>query len=505
MNNSAETPTPTIMPTAEPTIALPALEQYRPAFHFTPATAWMNDPNGLVYYDGEYHLFYQHNPDDTVWGPMHWGHAVSPDLINWQHLPIALYPDELGTIFSGSAVIDWHNTAGFGKEAMVAIFTHDKQPHQMQSIAWSNDKGRTWTKYAGNPVIAPPSDMPDFRDPKVSWYGDRETGHWTMCLAAGQRILFYKSADLKTWKASGSFGLNEGHHGGVWECPDLFELPVEGTDKTRWVLLVSTGDNAPAKGSGQQYFIGRFDGETFTNENDKETVLWADYGADFYAGQSWSDMTDGRRVWIGWMNNWQYANTIPTSTWRSAMTLPREVGLAQTADGIRMVQKPVDEFTRLRGALQSWDNVVIDGESDLLARVDAETVELIATFEVEPTADRFGLRVRVGSGQHTTIGYCNKQKALFVERGESGDTSFDDAFSTAHSAPLEPQNGLIKLHIIVDRSSVELFANDGLVSMTERVFSAENATGLSLFSEGSNVILQQLDLYKLSWAVPSNE
>ncbi|MEZ4595112.1 MAG: glycoside hydrolase family 32 protein, partial [Chloroflexota bacterium] len=334
-------------------------EPFRPAYHFTPPTAWLNDPNGMVYYDGEYHLFYQYHPDSTVWGPMHWGHAVSTDLVNWQHLPIALAPDELGYIFSGSAVIDWHNTAGFGPEAMIAIYTyHDANANQSQAIAYSLDKGRTWTKYAGNPVIPTPTNIRDFRDPKVLWYEDEDgNGRWVMALAVGRSILFYSSPNLIDWVATGSFGFGHGATDGVWETPDLFELPVAGTAESRWVLTVGIGDHAPASGSGMQYFIGQFDGQTFTNENPKETVLWADYGADFYAAQSWSDAPNGRRLWLAWLNNWQYANQIPTTTWRGAMTLPRELRLVQTEAGIRLGQTAVPELTHLRQGEQSWQNL----------------------------------------------------------------------------------------------------------------------------------------------------
>ena len=257
----------------------------------------MNDPNGLVYYQGEYHLFYQYHPGSSVFGLMHWGHAVSRDLVNWQHLPIALYPDDVGAIFSGSAVIDWNDTAGFGKEAMVAVFTHDKAGRQMQSLAYSTDRGQTWTKYGANPVIEPPKNIKNFRDPKVFWYDEGGgAGHWVMAVAAGDIILFYTSPDLKNWTPSGGFGLGFGSTAGVWETPDLFKLPVDGGPESRWVLTVGLGGGAPAGGTGVQYFIGDFDGKTFTSENPKSTVLWADYGADFYAAQGWNDAPNGRHL-----------------------------------------------------------------------------------------------------------------------------------------------------------------------------------------------------------------
>ena len=237
-------------------------DRYRPSFHFTPPSNWLNDPNGLLYFEGEYHLFYQYHPHSTLWGPMHWGHAVSVDLVNWQHLPIALHPDEHGMIFSGSAVVDWHNSAGFGEKTLVAIFTYSNERRESQNLAYSTDKGRTWTKYAGNPVIPYPDHF-NFRDPKVIWHED----HWVMSLAAGDTVLFYTSIDLKHWDQSGSFGGGYGSTDGVWETPDLFQLPVANASDSRWVLIVGVGNGGPAGGSATQYFIGDFDGRNFVSEN----------------------------------------------------------------------------------------------------------------------------------------------------------------------------------------------------------------------------------------------
>ena len=299
------------------------MEQYRPQFHFTPKAHWMNDPNGMVYLNGKYHLFFQYNPDSTVWGPMHWAHAISKDMIHWKEQPISLYPDSLGTIFSGSAVIDKDNTAGFGKNAMVAIFTHHNKKiedqktglHQYQSLAYSLDEGKTWTKYKGNPVLPNPG-IWDFRDPKVMWH--TATGKWIMTLATKDRITFYSSPNLKKWTKESEFGEKLGAHGGVWECPDLFPLELEG--KTHWVLLVSINPGGPNGGSATQYFTGDFDGKTF--KPDAEKQKWMDYGTDNYAGVTFSN-TGARKVLMGWMNNWNYANVVPTKAWRGATTLPR--------------------------------------------------------------------------------------------------------------------------------------------------------------------------------------
>lgn len=478
------------------------LEPYRPAYHFTPPTAWLNDPNGMVYYDGEYHLFYQHHPDSTVWGPMHWGHAVSRDLVNWQHLPIALAPDELGTIFSGSAVIDWHNTAGFGPEAMIASYTYqDPDARQSQAIAYSLDNGRTWTKYAGNPVIPTPANLFDFRDPKLLWYDDGSGGgHWVMALAAGRAILFYTSPNLLDWQPSGSFGFGYGALGGVWETPDLFELPVTGTAESRWVLTVGIGDNAPAGGSGTHYFIGQFDGQTFTSDNPKETVLWADYGADFYAAQSWSSAPDNRRIWLAWLNNWQYANQIPTTTWRGAMTLPRELRLVPTQEGIRLAQTAVPELAQLRQHTQRWHNVILEPGVPFVPEVSGDQLEIIAELETPIEANSLGIRLRLGDGEATAVGYAPKSGLLFVDRTNAGQSAFNYNFASAHTAPFEPADGILKLHIFVDRASLEVLANEGLISFSEQIFPGEASVGVELFAEGTAVTVRTLEVYQLSAA-----
>lgn len=484
-----------------PTVALD--EAYRPQYHFSPLEKWLNDPNGMVYYAGEYHLFYQFHPKDTVWGAMHWGHAVSTDLVNWQHLPIALAPDELGYIYSGSAIIDWHNTAGFGKEAMVAAYTYHNPTHsnQNQAIASSTDNGRTWIKYEGNPVIATPPNLKNFRDPKVIWYesGD-EVGHWVMLLAAGNAVLIYTSPNLKEWQPSGRFGFGYGSTTGVWETPDLFQLPVDGGPETRWILSVGVGDGAPAAGSGTQYFVGNFDGKTFISDNPKETVLWADWGADFYAAQSWSDVPNGRRIWLAWMNNWQYANIIPTSTWRGSMTIPRELGLTETDEGIRLVQTAVSELTQLRSIQYSWQDLIINNNTLPLSMVRGETLEIIAEIEPPIEANNLGIRVRVGDGEATTIGYAPQSQTLYVDRSHAGQADFNDSFASNHVTHLKPDNGLIRLHIFVDRSSVELFANGGLVVFSEKIFPSGDSVGIELFAEETAVTFRSLDIYELNAA-----
>lgn len=466
----------------------------RPRYHFTPPRMWLNDPNGLVWYRGEYHLFHQYHPGSIVWGPMHWGHAVSRDLVNWQHLPIALFPDEQGMIFSGSAVVDRDNTAGFGREALVAIFTYNKDSRENQNLAYSTDLGRTWTKYPGNPVIPAPEPVSDFRDPKVFWHED----HWVMALAAKDKILFYASSDLKKWDLTGSFGNGYGSTVGVWETPELFQLPAE--DETRWVLTVGVGDGSPAGGSGTQYFIGDFDGKTFTSENSEDTILWADHGADYYAPQSWNDEPNGRRLMIGWMNNWQYARLLPATDWRGMFSVIRECSLMRTEQGIRLMQRPIPELQSLRGEHKHWQDEVIQPGTNLLADVRGTSLEVIAEFELTGKIDHFGFRVRLGENENTIIAYIVKEQKLVVDRTHSGEVDFHEAFPRIHSADLSPFNERIGLHILLDSSSIEVFANDGLVTFTECVFPSEQSQGLELFAEGGTVLLVSLDIFQLGSA-----
>src|SRR4051812_28283356 len=335
-------------------------EPYRPQIHFSPKEKWMNDPNGMVFYNNKYHLFYQYYPDSTVWGPMHWGHATSSDLVHWQHQPVALYPDSLGYIFSGSAVVDVHNSSGlgkYGKVPLVAIFTHHdpagekkgRNDYQNQSLAYSLDEGTTWTKYAGNPVLKNPG-IRDFRDPKVMWYAKQQK--WVMTLATKDHITFYSAHDLKTWKKESEFGLQTGAHGGVWECPDLFPLKLNG--KTYWVLLVSINPGGPNGGSATQYFVGQFDGKNFIS--DQKDIRWIDYGTDNYAGVTWSN-TGNRKIFIGWMNNWQYGKVVPTKIWRSAITVPRDLGIEKVGDKYFVTSLPVKEFNSINDKQTVLENI----------------------------------------------------------------------------------------------------------------------------------------------------
>jgi fructan beta-fructosidase len=452
-------------------------EKYRPQFHFSPPAHWMNDPNGMVYYKGEYHLFYQYYPDSTVWGPMHWGHAVSKDLIHWQHLPIALYPDSLGYIFSGSAVVDKNNSTGFQtgtEKPLVAIYTyHDikgekagNNNFQTQGIAYSLDKGRNWKKYNKNPVIKNTGDR-DFRDPKLSWH--EASKHWIVTLAVGNKVEFYRSENLKDWELSGSFGIEDGNHGGVWECPDLIEIKTPGSNKSKWVLFVSVGTGAPNGGSGTQYFVGNFDGKTFTNNNPKQTVLWVDYGCDNYAGITWSNAPDNQHLFLGWMSNWQYAQQVPTSPWRSAMTLPRILSLQQTPEGLRLRTKPAPETASLRKG----------SPVDFLSKKEHNfsLCELSVSFDVSKNSgNNSGIEILNSRNEKVVIGFDQTKNQFYIDRTQSGNTAFSKVFAGVAFAPRISKNTIVNMHLFIDRSSVEFFADDGSVVMTELFFPTENFT-----------------------------
>lgn len=473
-------------------------EKYRPQFHFSPAAHWMNDPNGMLYDEGEYHLFYQYYPDSSVWGPMHWGHAVSRDLIHWEHLPVALYPDSLGYIFSGSVVLDEQNSSGFqkGKEkAMVAIFTyHDingeksgSNHFQTQGIAYSNDRGRTWKKYTGNPVLKNPG-FKDFRDPKVFWYAAGQK--WIMSLAVGDRIRFYHSANLKDWELAGEFGMHDGSHSGVWECPDLFPLSLDNGGQQKWVLLVSVGSGAPNQGSGTQYFTGDFDGNTFRNDNPPQTTLWVDYGSDDYAGVTWNN-TGKRRLFLGWMSNWQYATVVPTKTWRSAMTLPRELSLQQTPGGIRLISKPVRETEMLR-----TDKKPVPVTSNTV--MPSGLTELLFTINLKQSGEKeFGLEFSNNLKERLSVGFEKDRNAFYIDRTEAGQNSFSKGFAARHFAPRIDTSGIIRMHIFLDQSSVEVFADDGSVVMTDIIFPSEGFTLLQPFPSAGKGAYFQGELYTI--------
>ena len=489
-------------------------EQHRPLYHFTPPAKWMNDPNGMVFYDGEYHLFYQHYPDSTVWGPMHWGHAVSTDLVHWTHLPIALYPDSLGLIFSGSAVVDWKNTSGFGingKPPLVAMFTYHNLARekagdttvQKQGIAYSNDRGRTWTKFTGNPVIPNPG-LRDFRDTKVIWH--EASQRWIMVLAAGDRVRFYASDNLREWQKMSEFGAEVGAHGGVWECPDLFPIKVEGTNETRWVLLASMNPGGPNGGSATQYFIGNFNGTTFTVDpafasaigaagKESSRGVWVDYGRDNYAGVTWSDIPteDGRRIFLGWMSNWDYATVVPTATWRSAMTVPRALTLHRTPAGPRLFSTPVGELRLLRGETITLPSNRFDGEMSLRLPAGATpaSTELDLEFLVPPGATSdLALELSNPAGETYRLGYAAATKQFYSDRTNTPH-GFSPKFATdVHVAPRLSTDSIVRMHVYLDRASAELFADGGATVLTDIYFPSQDFTAMRLFVKGSPVRLR---------------
>ncbi len=459
----------------------PATPQYRPAYHFAPAAHWMNDPNGMVYYQGTYHLFFQYYPDGMTWGPMHWGHATSPDMLSWKEQPIALYPDSLGYIFSGSAVVDANNTAGFGKDALVAIFTHHDpkgekagtNTFQNQSIAYSLDAGKTWKKYARNPVLKNPG-IKDFRDPKVSW--NEATKKWVMTLATLDRITFYSSPNLKDWTKESEFGQKLGAHGGVWECPDLFPLVLGG--KTYWVLVVNLNPGGPNGGSATQYFVGQFDGHTFTTLNDR--TKWADYGPDEYAGVTWAN-TGNRRLFLGWMSNWEYANQVPTSPWRSAMTIPRELGLRQEGSEIYLTSKPATELAGLAKEATTIQNVAVKNTVDLTTRLKATADKHKLTLKTAHLGS-FELVLGNAADEELVIGYDKAANQYFIDRSKAGQVGFNAKFASRATSPrLSPASGT-ELTLYFDATSVELFADQGLTTMTEIFFATKPLTTVKLQS-----------------------
>ena len=466
-------------------------EKFRPTYHFSPLYGWMNDPNGMVYKDGEYHLFYQHNPYGSKWGNMHWGHAISKDLINWEHRPDAITPDALGTIFSGSAVVDTDNTAGFGAGAIVAIYTQNSD-RQVQSIAYSTDNGRSFTKYENNPVLT--SDARDFRDPKVFWH--KETQRWIMLLAVGQEMQIFSSSNLKDWAFESSFGEGQGAHGGVWECPDLFELPVDGTNEKKWVLLCNLNPGGPFGGSATQYFVGTFNGKEFVNESPSQTK-WMDWGKDHYAAVTWSDAPDNRRIAIAWMSNWQYANDVPTSQYRSPNSVPRDLSLF-TVDGETYLQSaPSPELLKLRDISQKR-SFKVNGTRTIKDMIAGNE----GAYEIELTienqyADVIGFHLYNDKGEEVDMQYDMKEKKFSMDRRKSGDVGFNENFPMLTWTAIESGKDELKLRLFVDKSSVEAFVDGGRFVMTNQVFPSEPYTHIDFYSKGGAYKVDSFVIYKL--------
>ena len=422
------------------------VEKHRPVYHHTPQYGWMNDPNGMFYKDGTWHLCYQYNPYGSQWENMTWGHSTSTDLVHWNAEPTAITPDALGTIFSGCCVVDKNNTAGFGKDAIVAFYT-SAGASQTQSMAYSTDGGKTFTKYENNPVIT--SNVPDFRDPHVFW--NAEAGFWNMILAAGQQMSIYSSKDLKQWKHESDFGAEYGNHGGVWECPDLMKMKVRGTDKEKWMLICNINPGGPFGGSATQYFIGEFDGHKFTCEDEPTETKWMDYGKDHYATITFDNAPEGRRVGIAWMSNWQYANQVPTKQFRSANSIARDFGLFEYNGETYCSVSPAKEMDAVRGQRVSSPS---------------ETCEIVVQLRGDAQ-----LILRNGKGERVVITYDAAEQTIDFDRRRSGDVSFSEAFPCIVTSPTYGQ--VKTLRIFVDRSSIEIFDADGKMAMTNLVFPSD--------------------------------
>ena len=439
------------------------VEKFRPAYHHSPVYGWMNDPNGLFYKDGVWHLYYQWNPYGSQWENMTCGHSTSTDGLHWTPQPTAIEADALGAIFSGCCVVDKNNTAGFGNGAIVAYYT-SAGARQTQSMAYSLDGGQTFTKYAGNPVIV--SDVPDFRDPHIFW--NEEAGFWNMVLASGQEMSIYSSKDLKQWKHESNFGLTYGNHSGVWECPDLMKLPVDGTGEQKWMLICNINPGGPFGGSATQYFIGQFDGHQFVCEDQPEETKWMDYGKDHYATVTFDNAPDGRRVAIAWMSNWQYANQVPTMQFRSTNSILRDLSLYQYEGETYCAVRPAKEMDAARGKK--------------IAR-PTDRCEIVVTLKGDAR-----ITLSNGSKERVVLDYDADMASLDFDRRHSGQCSFSDAFPTVVTAPVH--GTLRTLRIFIDKSSIEVFDADGRLSMTNLVFPSSPYSRISVKGKASAKIYE---------------
>lgn len=471
-------------------------ESFRPVYHHTPAYGWMNDPNGMFYKDGLYHLYFQYNPYGSVWGNMHWGHSTSTDLMHWKFEGCAIVPDAWGAIFSGSCVVDHENTAGFGKEAVVAFYTSAKSTPwgdiQMQSMAYSLDNGKTFTKYEGNPILT--SSEKDFRDPKVFWYAPGK--HWVMILAVGQHMEIYSSVNLKEWKKESEFGAMQGAHGGVWECPDLVEISVEGTREKKWVLICNLNPGGPFGGSAAQYFVGSFDGKKFVNESPTQ-AKWMDWGKDNYATVTWNNAPDGRCIALGWMSNWQYANNVPTRQYRSANTLARDLTLYREGQELYLKSTPSVEVKKARGKKVSIPSFKVSEKHEIVNLFE----EKQGAYEVEIViqnagASKIDFCLLNDKGEKVSMYYDLNRKQFVMDRSESGTVDFSKDFPAVTVAPVNVDKELT-LRLFVDRSSIEAFGEDGKFVMTNLVFPSQPYVKMCFEADKNGYAVKSLNVYKL--------
>lgn len=471
-------------------------ESFRPVYHHTPAYGWMNDPNGMFYKDGVYHLYFQYNPYGSVWGNMHWGHSTSTDLMHWKFEGCAIVPDAWGAIFSGSCVVDHENTAGFGKEAVVAFYTSAKSTPwgdiQMQSMAYSLDNGKTFTKYEGNPILT--SSEKDFRDPKVFWYAPGK--HWVMILAVGQHMEFYSSVNLKEWKKESEFGAMQGAHGGVWECPDLVEIPVEGTREKKWVLICNLNPGGPFGGSAAQYFVGSFDGKKFVNESPTQTK-WMDWGKDNYATVTWNNAPDGRCIALGWMSNWQYANNVPTRQYRSANTLARDLTLYREGQELYLKSTPSSEVKKARGKKVSIPSFKVSEKHEMVNLFEEKQGAYEVEIVIQNTgASKIAFCLLNDKGEKVSMYYDLNRKQFVMDRSESGKVDFSKDFSAVTVAPVNVDKELT-LRLFVDRSSIEAFGEDGKFVMTNLVFPSQPYVKMCFEADKNEYAVKSLNVYKL--------
>ena len=495
-------------------------DYYRPEYHHTPLYGWMNDANGLVYKDGEYHLYFQYNPYGSKWGNMHWGHSVSKDLVRWEHLDPAIARDTLGHIFSGSTVIDHNNSAGYGKDAMIAFYTSASDEHgQIQCMAYSNDNGRTYTKYENNPILTPFDGLKDFRDPKVFWYEPSQK--WYMIVSADKNMRFYSSADLKNWEYLSQFGEGYGVQPNQFECPDFIQLPVDGNkDNMKWVMIVNINPGCPFGGSATEYFIGDFDGKEFKCDTDKSITKWLDFGKDHYATVCFSNTGD-RIIAVPWMSNWQYANVTPIRQYRGANALPRELSL-YTKDGeVYMAANVVKETETLRKSTRSIENVTVESETVIDSITDGINSGVELEMDIVPgKAQTVGFDIMNAKGEKTKIYLDLKSGRAVMDRTESGLIAFGEKaephfkenhdrrktesvnyindFALGTWAPLSLCEGKsYHLNVFVDKCSVELFVDGGRIAMTNLVFPTEVYNSLRFYAEGGKAEIKNLNIHKL--------
>lgn len=495
-------------------------DYYRPVYHHTPLYGWMNDPNGMVYKDGEYHLYFQYNPYGSKWGNMHWGHSVSTDLVHWNHLKPAIARDTLGHIFSGSTVVDKDNTAGYGNNAMIALYTSASDEHgQIQCMAYSTDDGRTYTKYEKNPVLVPFDGLKDFRDPKVFWYEPDKK--WVMIVSADKEMRFYATQNLKDWEYMSAFGKGYGAQPNQFECPDFIQLPVDGNkNKMKWVMLVNINPGCMFGGSATEYFVGDFDGKEFTCDTKPEVVKWLDYGKDHYAAVCISN-TGERIISIPWMSNWQYANVTPIRQYRGANGLPRELSL-YTKDGqIYVAADVVKEVEALRKDTRSFDPITVKDEY----KIDEIVPQTDGAYELEmditPNASGVaGFDLMNAKGEVAKIYLDMKSGKLVMDRTASGLVAFGEKsephaketddyrktmsvnyqndFALGTWAPLSLCEGkTYHLNVFVDKCSVEIFVDGGRIAMTNLVFPTEPYNTLRFYTEGGEAQVSNMKVYKL--------